>query len=56
MLRPLQREDAPALLGAAADGQLWNLTFMVVQHAGTIGRYIDTTLAGRANRHRSCRS
>lgn len=46
-LRPLRRDDAPGLLSAAADGELWNLTFTVVPNADTVARYIDTALAGR---------
>ncbi|MFM0059343.1 GNAT family protein [Paraburkholderia phytofirmans] len=47
-LRPLQREHAQALLGAAADGQLWNMKLTVVPGAGTIDSYIATALEGRA--------
>jgi N-acetyltransferase len=47
ILRPLQRDDAPALLQAAADGELWNLRITVVPNADTVDRYIDTALAGR---------
>jgi N-acetyltransferase len=46
-LRPLQREDRAALLDAAADGELWNLSVTVVPNEATIDRYIDTALAGR---------
>jgi RimJ/RimL family protein N-acetyltransferase len=46
-LRPLQRDHAQALLDAAADGQLWNLTLTVVPGPGTIDGYIDAALAGR---------
>ncbi|SAK52514.1 GNAT family N-acetyltransferase [Caballeronia ptereochthonis] len=46
-LRPLQREDRAALLDAAADGELWNLSVTVVPNEDTIDRYIDTALAGR---------
>ncbi|WP_306805918.1 GNAT family protein [Caballeronia sp. BR00000012568055] len=46
-LRPLQRDDAPALLQAAADGELWNLRVTVVPGPDTVDRYIDTALAGR---------
>lgn len=47
-LRPLQLEHASALLDAAADGQLWNLTLTVVPGANTIDRYIASALEGRA--------
>lgn len=43
-LRPLRTEDAPALLAAAADGELWNLTVTVVPNADTVDRYIATAL------------
>ncbi|MDR5754305.1 MULTISPECIES: GNAT family protein [unclassified Caballeronia] len=46
-LRPLEDDDAPALLQAAADGQLWNLTLTVVPGPETVDRYIATALAGR---------
>ncbi|AET88731.1 MULTISPECIES: GNAT family N-acetyltransferase [Caballeronia] len=46
-LRPLQREDRAALLDAAADGELWNLSVTVVPNEDTIDRYIETALAGR---------
>ena len=46
-LRPLQRDHAQALLEAAADGQLWNLTLTVVPGPGMIDGYIDAALAGR---------
>jgi N-acetyltransferase len=46
-LRPLRRDDAAALLDAAADGELWNLKVTVVPNADTVERYIDTALAGR---------
>ncbi|KAF1028323.1 MAG: putative ribosomal N-acetyltransferase YdaF [Pseudomonas sp.] len=46
-LRPLQREDAAALLAAAADGQLWNLKVTNVPGPDTVEKYIDVALAGR---------
>ncbi|SAL12197.1 GNAT family N-acetyltransferase [Caballeronia telluris] len=46
-LRPLKADDAPALLQAAADGQLWNMTLTVVPGPETVERYIATALAGR---------
>jgi N-acetyltransferase len=46
-LRPLQRDDASALLEAAADGQLWNLSVTVVPGPDTVQRYLDTAIAGR---------
>ncbi len=54
LLRPLQYSDAAALLHAAADGELWNLTVTVVPSASTVDSYLKkpsmaVTLA------RSCR-
>ena len=45
-LRPLQAHHAPALLQAAADGQLWNMTLTVVPGPDTMARYIATALEG----------
>ncbi|WAH57061.1 GNAT family N-acetyltransferase [Pseudomonas silvicola] len=47
LLRPLQPDDAPALVLAASDGELWNLPFTVVPSAATVKGYIDTALQGR---------
>jgi RimJ/RimL family protein N-acetyltransferase len=46
-LRPLEADDAPALLQAAADGQLWSMTLTVVPGPETVERYIAAALAGR---------
>src|SRR5450830_394521 len=46
-LRPLQAEHSAALLEAAADGQLWNMTLTVVPGPDTVQKYIATALAGR---------
>jgi N-acetyltransferase len=46
-LQPLQPEHAAALLGAAADGQLWNMKATVVPRPETVGKYIATALEGR---------
>jgi RimJ/RimL family protein N-acetyltransferase len=46
-LRPLQLEDAPKLVDAAADGQLWNLKVTVVPGPETIDAYVATALQGR---------
>jgi N-acetyltransferase len=46
-LRPLQHEDANALLAAASDGALWNLKITVIPNENTIESYIKTALAGR---------
>jgi RimJ/RimL family protein N-acetyltransferase len=47
-LRPLRENHAPALVDAAADGQLWDLKLTVVPDAATIDAYIAAALAGRA--------
>nr|WP_144114066.1 GNAT family protein [Paraburkholderia sp. BCC1886] len=47
-LRPLQPDHAPALLEAAADGELWNLTLTVVPGPQTMAAYLATALEGRA--------
>jgi RimJ/RimL family protein N-acetyltransferase len=47
LLRPLQYIDADALLQAAADGELWNLTVTVVPSASTIDSYLKKALDGR---------
>jgi RimJ/RimL family protein N-acetyltransferase len=46
-LRPLRSSDGPALVRAAADGELWNLPFTVVPSAATVDAYIDTALDGQ---------
>lgn len=46
-LRPLQADDGPALLKAAADGELWRLPFTVVPSASTVQSYLAEALAGR---------
>jgi len=46
-LRPLQADDGPALLRAAADGELWQLPFTVVPSADTVHTYLAEALAGR---------
>jgi RimJ/RimL family protein N-acetyltransferase len=46
-LRPLQYSDAEALVNAAADGELWNLTVTVVPSALTVDAYLKKALDGR---------
>ncbi|MGH8780129.1 GNAT family N-acetyltransferase [Paraburkholderia sp.] len=46
-LRPLEREHAPGLLEAAADGELWNLKITVVPSPATVDAYIATALEGQ---------
>lgn len=47
-LRPLTATDGPALVAAAADGELWNLPFTVVPSTANVEAYIDKALRGRA--------
>jgi len=47
LLRPLQYDDADALVHAAADGELWNLTVTIVPSSTTVGSYLKRALDGR---------
>ncbi|MGC3965715.1 MAG: GNAT family protein [Rhodocyclaceae bacterium] len=47
-LLPLRHDHAPALLAAAADGELWNLSVTVVPGPQTLEAYIDKARAGQA--------
>lgn len=47
-LRPLVRADAPALVRAAADGELWSLPFTVIPSTSTVEDYVDKALSGQA--------
>ncbi|WP_166219896.1 GNAT family N-acetyltransferase [Pseudomonas atagonensis] len=47
VLRPLEYSDAEALVRAAADGELWNLTVTVVPSASTVDSYLKKALDGR---------
>lgn len=46
-LHPLEQKHAPALVDAAADGELWNLKVTVVPGPDTIDAYIATALEGQ---------
>lgn len=48
-LRPMLASDGPALVRAAADGELWKLPFTVVPSAETVDEYIRLALEGRAD-------
>ena len=50
-LRPLEAADAPALVAAAADGELWNLPYTVVPSAATVDAWIAAALEGRGAGH-----
>ncbi|WP_321950585.1 GNAT family N-acetyltransferase [Paraburkholderia bannensis] len=45
-LRALRETDAPALIEAAADGELWNLKVTVVPGPTTVAAYIARALEG----------
>lgn len=47
-LRPLLASDGPALVEAAADGELWNSLVSVVPSPETIDAYIRSALEGHA--------
>ena len=47
LLRPLQYTDADALVEAAGDGELWNLTVTVVPSPTTVDSYLKRALDGR---------
>ena len=46
-LLPLQAAHAPALLQAAADGELWNMKVTVIPGPETVDKYIAIALQGR---------
>ena len=48
-LRPITPADAPALLAAASDGELWRMSLTVVPGPDTVDAYLATALAGRAS-------
>jgi len=47
-LRPLARADAPALVEAARDGELWKLGYTSIGGPDTMAAWIDQALAARA--------
>jgi N-acetyltransferase len=48
-LRPLLASDGPALVQAAADGELWKLPYTVVPSVETVDDYMRVALEGRAD-------
>jgi RimJ/RimL family protein N-acetyltransferase len=46
-LRPLTEHDAPALLRAAADGELWNMKMTVIPGPETVDQYIAKAIQGQ---------
>lgn len=47
-LRPLQPSDAPLLVEAARDGELWNLGFTFIGNPATMSAWVELALAARA--------
>jgi N-acetyltransferase len=45
LLRPMLREDGPAIVEAASDGKLWELFYTAVPSDDDIARYLDTAFA-----------
>ncbi len=54
-LRPMQDNDAAALLAAASDGELWNLKVTTVPSPETVSQYIHIALKGKEAGTRRCR-
>lgn len=50
-LRPLTADDAPLLVAAASDGELWRSPFTVIPSADTVAAYLDKALSGLAQGH-----
>lgn len=46
-LEPLEREHAPGLRAAAADGELWRMWYTAVPRPEALDEYIDTALRGQ---------
>ena len=47
-LEPLTHDHASALARAAADGELWNLSYTSVPQPNSVSSYIETALAAQA--------
>jgi RimJ/RimL family protein N-acetyltransferase len=50
-LEPLTPDHCEGLLGAASDGELWNLWYTSVPNPQSVAGYIDTALAGQSAGH-----
>lgn len=48
LLRPMVREDGPAIVDAASDGKLWELFYTSVPDADGIEAYLETALAEKS--------
>jgi N-acetyltransferase len=51
LLRPVLREDGPAIVEAASDGRLWELFYTSVPCADDIDAYLDKALAEKQAGH-----
>lgn len=47
-LRPLEKSDAPSLIEAARDGELWSLGFTFIGSPATMATWVDLALAAHA--------
>lgn len=47
-LRPLEKSDAPSLVEAARDGELWNLGFTSIGSPATMATWVESALAAHA--------
>lgn len=48
LLRPMMREDGPAIVEAASDGRLWELFYTHVPSSDEIETWLDTAMAQKA--------
>lgn len=48
ILRPMERSDGPAIVGAASDGRLWELFYTAVPGPESIDAYLDSAAAEAA--------
>jgi N-acetyltransferase len=47
LLRPMEREDGPAIVEAASDGKLWELFYTSIPSADEIDAYLDKAFADK---------
>jgi RimJ/RimL family protein N-acetyltransferase len=48
LLRPLEAADAPSLVEAARDGELWSLGFTTIGSPATMATWVESALTARA--------
>ena len=48
LLRPLEAADAPSLVEAARDGELWSLGFTTIGGPTTMAKWVESALAAQA--------